>query len=281
MVANMYKPSEKKVINRFDYHEQCPASIKSTIQWFPFHIIMEHTGNIMQDDKHLISSLIKMFSMFEIILSYGEKDFDTLSLQCINCKRETGLDPETTFTWVYDEIITKFVLNAILHHVGMPWIITSNQEMEYEINTKNNHLDWLNKGPWYNKNICSKLHGINFEDFITQAKIDRYNLMCSLVAHDRLEQDYKDNENSFGDRAIPNDATIKTLESLGATFNFIDICHKHFRGNHCARSESYSNDMEEMFKQIPQNVERALTSKEKNTRNDDRYWWLMVLGRKF
>ena len=82
-----------------------------------------------------------MFSIFKIRLSYGDKDLDTLSLKCINCKRETGLDPETSFTWVYDEIITKSVLNAMVHHVGMSWIISSNQEMEYEINTKSNHLD--------------------------------------------------------------------------------------------------------------------------------------------
>ena len=108
---------------------------------------MEHNGNIMQDDNHLISSLLKMFLMFEIRLSYGEKDLDTVSLNCINCKRETGLDSETSFTWVYDEIITKFVLNEMLHHVGMSWIISSNQEMEYEMKTKSNHLDWLSKGP--------------------------------------------------------------------------------------------------------------------------------------
>ena len=136
--------------NCIDDHEHWPASMKSTIQWFPFHTIMEHTGNIMQDDKHLISSLLKMFSMFEILLSYGDKDMDTECLKCINWKRETGLDPGTTFTWVYDEIITKFVLNTMLHHVGMSWIIISNQEMEYEMNTKNNHLDLSNKGPWYN-----------------------------------------------------------------------------------------------------------------------------------
>ena len=85
--------------------------------------------------------------------------------------------------------------------------------------------------------------------------------MCSLVVHDRLEPYNKDNSSSIGDRAIPNDATIKTLDSLGATFNFIDLWLKLPRENYCARSESYSNAMEEMFKQIPQNVERALTSK--------------------
>ena len=111
-------PPEKN-FNCIDDHEHWPASIKSTSQWFPFHTIMEHTGNIMQDDKRLISLLLKMFLMSEIRLSYGEKYLDSLSLKCINCKRETGLDPETTFTWVYDETITKFVLNAMLHHVGI------------------------------------------------------------------------------------------------------------------------------------------------------------------
>ena len=64
---------------------------------------MEHTANKMQENNGLISSLLKMFSMFEIRLSYGERYLDTLSLKCINCKRETGLDPETNLTWIYDK----------------------------------------------------------------------------------------------------------------------------------------------------------------------------------
>ena len=122
----------------------------------------------------------------------------------------------------------------MLYHVGMSWIIRSNKEMEYEIKTKNNHLDWQNKGLWYNKNICYKLHGIKFEDFITQARTDRYNIIFYLVAYDRLEPYYKDDETSIGARAIPNDATIKTLDSLSATFNFIDIWLKQLCENHCA-----------------------------------------------
>ena len=100
--------------------------------------------------------------MFEIRLSYGETDLDVLSLKCINGKKETGLNSETPFTWVYDGVITKFLLNAILHHVGISWIISCNQETDYDMTTKRNHLDWFNKGPWYNQNICSKLHGIKF-----------------------------------------------------------------------------------------------------------------------
>ena len=58
--------------------------------------------------------------------------------------------------------------------------------------------------------------------------------MCSLVAHDRLQPDYEDDVSSIGDREIPNDATIKTLEALGATFNFIDIWLKLLCENYCA-----------------------------------------------
>ena len=92
--------------------------------------------------------------------------------------------------------------------------------MNYEMD-KNNHQYWLNKCPWYNTSICSKLHGCRFEDFITQARIDRYNLMCSLVAHDKLKLDYKDDESSIGDRSISDDATTKSLEALGANISFL------------------------------------------------------------
>ena len=59
------------------------------------------------------------------------------------------------------------------------------------------------------KNICSKLHEINF---ITQARIDRYNIMCSLVAHDSLQENKADDESSIGEREIPKDATVKALK---------------------------------------------------------------------
>ena len=80
-------------------------------------------------------------------------------------------------------MITQFVLNAILHHVIMSWIICFDRKMKYKID-KSNHPNCLNKGPWYNTYICSKLHGRLFEDFITYERTDRYNLICSIVAPD-------------------------------------------------------------------------------------------------
>ena len=90
-------------------------------------------------------------------------------------------------------MITKFVLNSILNHVGMSWILFSKEEMFYVIN-KINPPGWLNKGPWYNTDICSNLHGKLFEYFITHAKTDIYNLMCYVVAHDKKQPSYEDEE---------------------------------------------------------------------------------------
>ena len=84
--------------------------------------------------------------------------------------------------------------------------------------------------------------------------------MCSLVSHDRLQLNYKYYERSVGDREIPDDATIKTLEALGATINFIDVWLKLICENIYARCEVYINAVKLMFMQIPQIVKIALTS---------------------
>ena len=85
---------------------------------------MEHTANIMK--KGLILSLLKVFAMFELSLSYKERNLELLSLRCINFKIEKGLFLKIN-SLVFDDNITKFVLNAILHHVGMSWIIRYNK----------------------------------------------------------------------------------------------------------------------------------------------------------
>ena len=58
---------------------------------------------------------------------------DVISIRCINCKKETGLFFRNS---TFEEIIIKFVRNEILHHVGMLWIISSNNEMKYEMDKK-------------------------------------------------------------------------------------------------------------------------------------------------
>ena len=78
----------------------------------------------------------------------------------------------------YQEIIKQFVLNTMLHHVGMIWIIENNEELRYDMHILNS--DWLTGGPWYNISICKKLHGNLFEGFIINARTDRYSIICSI-----------------------------------------------------------------------------------------------------
>ena len=88
-----------------------------------------------------------------------------------------------------------------------------------------------------------------------------------LVAHDSLQENEQDDEKILGDRVIPKYATVKDLNSLGANFNFIDIWLHNFSLNYFERSVSYTAAMIEMFKTIPQNVGKPMTSREINKKN--------------
>ena len=106
--------------------------------------------------------------------------------------------------------------------------------MKYEIEN-NNHTGWVNKFPWYNIYICSKLHGTVFKFFIRNARTDRFSFMCSINAHDKQQPTYVDDAGSGGGRAITKNETTSALESLGATLNFIHCWLKLFHNNYEVR----------------------------------------------
>ena len=197
--------------------------------------------------------------MFEFLLIDDGDKLEAIAIRCINCKKETGLYLGTS---TLEEMITKFVLNAILHHVGLSLIICSNEEMKYEIDERNNP-NWFDKGPWYNTAIYSRLHGSLFEYFITHARTDRYNLMCSLVTHDKKQPAYEDEERSIGDRLVTKNATTEALEALGATLSFIDIWLKLLEDNYGIISGMYNKSDKDMFKKIPTTMSKPLSQKQK------------------
>ena len=163
-----------------------------------------------------------MFPMFSVIFKVVEGTVNEVTLKCMNCKREKYIQHKSDKEFI-DKMITPFMMNSMLHHVVMSWIISSKKGMDYENFSQRETVDWFDKGPWYNKSICSKLYGTTFEGFIKQARTDRYNIMCYLVAQDRLQTNYQEDDISIGDKVIPKNATVDALHSLGATFNFIDI----------------------------------------------------------
>ena len=56
--------------------------------------------------------------------------------------------------------------------------------------------------------------------------------MCSIVAHDKKNPTYEDDESIIGDRLIPKHVTTEALEALGSTFNIIDIWIKWLDENY-------------------------------------------------
>ena len=116
----------------------------------------------------------------------------------------------------YQEIITTFILNTMLHHVGMIWIIENLEDSKYDMELQNS--DWMTGGPCYNTYICKRLHGKVFEVFIINARTDRYNIMCSIYAYYRENQSYRcDDGRSGGGYPLPTNSTTTSLESLSAT----------------------------------------------------------------
>ena len=52
---------------------------------------MEHTANIINPNKGIIPSLLKLFAMFELRLIGDKYKLDAIYIRCITCKKETGL----------------------------------------------------------------------------------------------------------------------------------------------------------------------------------------------
>ena len=71
----------------------------------------------------------------------------------------------------------------MLHHVDMWWIIETHEQLQYYMDKHSS--EWMTVGSWYNTSICKKLHGNVFEVFIINARIDRYNIICSIDAHEK------------------------------------------------------------------------------------------------
>ena len=61
----------------------------------------------------------------------------------------------------YQDITISFVLNTVIQHVGMLWIIEKNEQLKYDMDIHNS--DFMTGGPCYNTPICKKLPGNVFE----------------------------------------------------------------------------------------------------------------------
>ena len=72
--------------------------------------------------------IVELFSMFKIKSWWNQRKDDlkqtvvNVAIKFSNCGKETMIDVDHMNT-TYQDITTTFLLNEMLHHVGMLWII--------------------------------------------------------------------------------------------------------------------------------------------------------------
>ena len=128
---------QKRKNYRNDKTECWPTSINEGLNWLPFFDIMEFTADRINNYKILLRSLLNMFSRFKIRCWYNQGGDDqntveNIAIRVSNCKELKMISMDKMNT-TYQDIITSFVLNTMLHHVGMLWIIGTNKQLEYDM----------------------------------------------------------------------------------------------------------------------------------------------------
>ena len=107
-------------------------------------IILEYNGVYVRQDiewDNTITVIVKDVSMFQIRCWYkkGQDDqnkVEHISIRCSNCGKQTGSSIDDINTR-YKDIINSFVLNTVLHHVGISWIIEANKSLKYNMDKYN------------------------------------------------------------------------------------------------------------------------------------------------
>ena len=71
--------------------------------------------------------------MFQMSFGYDnepddQNDVNVIAIMCIICRKETGLSINNMNT-NYKGIITSFLCNTVLHHVGISWIIETHEQL--------------------------------------------------------------------------------------------------------------------------------------------------------
>ena len=78
--------------------------------------------------------------MFKIHCWYNpggghQNTVEIIDIRCSNCGKETMISMDKIIT-TYQDIITSFVLNKMLHHVGMLCIIETHEQLIYDTEKK-------------------------------------------------------------------------------------------------------------------------------------------------
>ena len=97
---------------------------------------MEYTADRIENETIISPSLLNIFQCFRFFwFNQGHDDqnkVENIAIRCSNCGKETMVSMDNMNN-TYQDIITSFVLNTVLHHFGVLWIIETKQHLEYDM----------------------------------------------------------------------------------------------------------------------------------------------------
>ena len=60
----------------------------------------------------------------------------------------------------------------VVQHIGILWILEDNKHLKFEMDVQVSQ--WMEKGPWYNTTIFTRLNGQSLEEELKTGRRDRY-----------------------------------------------------------------------------------------------------------
>ena len=78
-----------------------------------------------------------------------------------------------------NSVITSFVIHTVFQHVGLFWIIDNNKHLKFEMDAQDSQC--MDKGPWYNTTICTKLNDQSFEYYFKKYTMTGMSLCVLLM----------------------------------------------------------------------------------------------------
>ena len=98
---------------------------------------MYYTSYKIYNAISFLFPLLENISIYQIRFWYyhehgDQNDVKIIAIRCSNCEKETGLSMKNMNT-NYKDIITSFVFNTLLHHVGMSCMIEAHEQLKYNM----------------------------------------------------------------------------------------------------------------------------------------------------
>ena len=109
----------------------------------------------------------------------------------------------------------------------------------------------MDKIPWYNTTICTKLNSQSFEDYFKTGRKDRYEMMYYIGVYDKEHVSMPDDKSSGGVIPIHITSYKEELFSLGHTINFLGNWIQFFEVNYENIITFYKINISELSKKIP------------------------------